>query len=341
MPALLRGFSAPVKLDYPYSHDELVLLMAHETDPFCRWEAGQQLASQVILGLVADQQAGRELRPDQDFVAAYRATLTGGERDRAFLAEALILPSEKYLAELMPVIDPEAIHIARKFIIRTLATLLRDDFLAVREACRGTRPYSVDDGRSGERRLANLCLAYLMSLEEQAIIDLCIRQYRSSDNMTDTMGALSPLASCNCPERSEALEDFYRRWQGDRQVVDKWFSLRAMSDLPGVIDDVQALIGHPAFELTNPNRFRALVGAFSQNQPHFHAPDGAGYRFLVDQLLRLIPLNPQVSARLLAPLTTWRRFEPGRRALMQQELMRIQALPDLPLDVYEVVAKSL
>ena len=341
VPALLRSFSAPVKLDYPYRHDDHVLLMAHETDPFCRWEAGQQLASQVILGLVADQQAGRELRPDQAFVAAYRATLTGGELDRAFLAEALTLPSEKYLAELMPVIDPEAIHIARKFVIRTLATLLRDDFLAVREACRGTRPYSVDDGRSGERRLANLCLAYLMSLEEQAVIDLCIQQYHASDNMTDAVGALAPLVSCNCPERSEALEDFYRRWQGDRQVVDKWFSLKAMSDLPGTIADVQALTGHPAFELTNPNRFRALVGAFSQNQPHFHAPDGVGYRFLVDQLLRLIPLNPQVSARLLAPLTTWRRFEPGRQALMQQELMRIQALPDLPRDVYEVVAKSL
>jgi aminopeptidase N len=341
VPALLRGFSAPVKLDYPYSHAELVLLMAHETDPFCRWEAGQQLASQVILGLAADHRAGRELRPDRDFVAAYRATLTSGERDRAFLAEALTLPSEKYLAELMPVIDPEAIHIAHKFIIRTLANVLRDDFLATREACRGTRPYSVDDGRSGERRLANLCLAYLMSLEEQAIIDLCIQQYRSSDNMTDTMGALSPLASCTCPERGEVLEDFYLRWQGDRQVVDKWFSLRAMSDIPDVIDDVEALTGHPAFELTNPNRFRALVGAFGQNQPHFHAPDGSGYRFLVDQLLRLIPLNPQVSARLLAPLTTWRRFEPGRRELMRRELMRIQAIPDLPLDVYEVVAKSL
>jgi len=341
VPALLRNFSAPVKLDYPYSHDELVLLMAHETDPFCRWEAGQQLASQVILGLVADYQAGRELKADQDFVAAFRATLTDGEQDRAFLAEALALPSEKYLAELMPVIDPEAIHIARKFTFRALATLLRDDFLAVREACRGTRPYSMDDSRFGERRLANLCLAYLMSLEEQPFTDLCIGQYRSSDNMTDTIGALSPLASCSCPERIEALEDFYRRWHGDRQVVDKWFSLRAMSDLPGVMDDVQALIGHPDFELTNPNRFRALVGAFSQNQAHFHAPDGAGYRFLVDQLLRLIPLNPQVSARLLAPLTTWRRFEPGRQVLMQRELMRIQTIPDLPRDVYEVVTKSL
>jgi len=341
VPALLRGFSVPAKLDYPYRHDDLVLLMAHETDPFCRWEAGQQLASGVILGLVADHQAGRELKPDQAFVAAYRTTLTSGEQDRAFLAEALTLPSEKYLAELMPVIDPEAIHVARKFLVRTLAAQLRDDFLAVREACRGMHPYSVDDGRSGERRLANLCLACLMTLEEQAITDLCIQQYRTADNMTDTVGALVPLASCNGPERSEVLEDFYRRWQGDRQVVDKWFSLRAMSDLPGTMADVRALIDHPAFELTNPNRFRALVGAFSQNQPHFHAPDGSGYRFLADQLLRLIPLNPQVSARLLAPLTTWRRFEPGRRALMQQELQRVRALPQLPRDVYEVVAKSL
>ncbi|KAB0663879.1 aminopeptidase N [Oryzomonas japonica] len=341
VPALLRGYSAPVKLDYPYRPDDLVLLMAHETDPFCRWEAGQQLAAQVILSLVADQQAGRELKPDQAFVAAYRAALTSGEPDRAFLAEALTLPSEKYLAELMPVIDPEAIHIARRFMIHTLATQLRSDFLAVREACRSALPYGVDDGRSGERRLANLCLAYLMSLEEQAITELCIQQYRTSDNMTDTMGALGPLASCDCPERSQVLEDFYRHWQGDRLVVDKWFSLRALSDLPGTLDDARALIGHPAFELANPNRFRALVGAFSQNQPHFHAPDGAGYRFLVDQLLRLIPLNPQVSARLLAPLTTWRRFEPGRQALMQQELRRIQALPQLPRDVYEVVEKSL
>jgi aminopeptidase N len=160
--------------------------------------------------------------------------------------------------------------------------------------------------------------------------------------MTDAIGALTPLASCYCPERREVLADFYRRWQGERLVVDKWFSLQAASILPGTLDELQTLLDHPAFELTNPNRFRSLVAAFSQrNQVRFHDPGGAGYRFLVDQLLRLIPVNPQVSARLLTPLTTWRRFEPGRSGLMREQLQRIRAVADLPRDVYEVVTKSL
>jgi aminopeptidase N len=342
VPALLRGFSAPVKLDYPYRHEQLALLMAHEPDPFCRWEAGQRMAAQVILGLITDEQQGMKLTLDPAFADAFRVTVTSGHPDRAFLAEALTLPSEKYIAELVTVVDPAAIHVARQFIIRTLATQFRDEFLEVRASCRSEHPYAPDDGRSGERRLANLCLAYLMSNGGQSEIELCLDQYRRADNMTDTIGALAPLASCQCPERRETLDDFYLRWQGDRLVVDKWFSLQAASNLPGTLDELQALLDHPAFELTNPNRFRSLVAAFSQgNQVRFHDPDGAGYRFLVDQLLRLIPVNPQVSARLLAPLTTWRRFEKVRSAQMQQQLQRIQAVSDLPRDVYEVVTKSL
>jgi len=342
VPAVLRGFSAPVKLDYPYRHDQLALLAAFEPDPFCRWEAGQLMAAQLILGLIADRQQGAGLALDPAYAGAFRATLTSGHPDHAFLAETLTLPSEKYLAELVPVVDPEAIHCVRRFVIRTLATMFRDDFLAVRAHCLGESPYDPDDGRSGKRRLANLCMEYLASGDGQGDIDLCLQQYRLADNMTDAIGALTPLASRDCPERLEALDDFYRRWQGDRQVVDKWFSLQATSSLPGTLVDVQALLNHPAFELTNPNRFRSLVAAFSQrNQVRFHEPGGAGYRFLADQLLRLIPVNPQVSARLLAPLTTWRRFEPGRSALMREQLLRIRAVPDLPRDVYEVVSKSL
>ncbi len=341
-PALLRGFSAPVKLDYPYSHEQLALLMAHEPDPFCRWEAGQKMAVQVILGLAADWQQGTGLMLDPAFADAFRSILANGHPDRAFLAETLTLPTEKYLAELVPVVDPTAIHEARQFVIRTLATLFKDELLTVRADNLSERPYAADDGRSGARRLANRCLAYLMSNGGQAEVDLCLEQYRLADNMTDTVGALMPLASCDCPERREVLDDFYRRWQGDRLVVDKWFSLQATSILPGTLDELQRLLNHPAFELTNPNRFRSLVGAFSQgNLVRFHDPGGAGYRFLADQLLRLIPVNPQVSARLLAPLTTWRRFEPVRSEQMRQQLQRIQASADLPRDVYEVVSKSL
>ncbi|NTV48478.1 MAG: aminopeptidase N [Geobacteraceae bacterium] len=342
VPALLRGFSAPVKLDYPYSHEQLALLMAHEADPFCRWEAGQRMAVKILLNMASDWQRGAELALDPAFTDAFLVTLTNGEPDRAFLAETLTLPSEKYLAELVQVVDPAAIHAARQFVVRTLAERFKEEFHALRSNCLSDKPYAPDDRRSGERRLANLCLSYLMNCGGQSEIDLCLQQYRRSDNMTDTIGALIPLASCDCQQRRENLDDFYQRWQGDRLVVDKWFSLQATSILPGTLDDVQALLNHPAFELTNPNRFRSLVGTFSQgNQVRFHDPGGAGYRFLADQLLRLIPVNPQVSARLMAPLTAWRRFEPGRRALMREQLQRIQAVPNLPVDVYEVVTKSL
>ena len=341
-PALLRGFSAPVKLDYPYRHDQLAHLMAHEPDPFCRWEAGQRMASKMILGLVYDRRQGTPPALDPAFAEAFRTSLANGHPDRAFLAEMLTLPSEKYLAELVQVIDPGAIHRARQFVIRTLATLFRDEFTAVRAGCLSESPYAPDDGRSGARRLANLCLGYLMSNGGQGEIDLCLQQYRRADNMTDSIGALMPLASCDCPERLEVLDDFYRRWQGDRQVVDKWFSLQAASTLASTLDEVQELLNHPAFELTNPNRFRSLVGVFSQrNQVRFHEPSGAGYRFLADQLLRLIPVNPQVSARMLAPLTTWRRFDEPLGLQMQQQLQRILAVADLPRDVFEVVTKSL
>ncbi|RII31409.1 MAG: aminopeptidase N [Geobacter sp.] len=340
--ALLRGLSAPVRLDFPYSHEELLVIMDHEPDPFCRWEAGQLMSSRIILDLVADWQGGRELVLDPAFVAAFRTLLSSWISDHAFLAEMLTLPSEKYLAEQMAVIDPEAVHGARRFVIRTLAATLGDEFLSLRAACRSGEPYAPADGRAGERRLANLCLAYLVSTGDQAGIDHCMAQYRQADNMTDSMGALNPLVSCDCPERLEAVADFYQRWQGDRQVVDKWFTLQAISTLPGALAEVKALVDHPDFELGNPNRFRALVGAFSQgNQVRFHEKGGEGYRFLVDQLIRLIPLNPQVSARLLAPLTQWRRYDQGRQELMRSELLRISSLPDLPRDVYEVVVKSL
>jgi aminopeptidase N len=342
VPALLRTFSAPVRLSYPFSHDDLVLLLSYEKDPFCRWEAGQQLAVQLILGLVEDLQAGRELVLEPGFVAAFRATLTGSESDRAFLAEALTLPSESYLAEQMTVVDPTAIHQVRQFVRRGLAQQLRPYFLMILEECRNSAPYAVDDGRAGDRRLANLCLAYLATGEDPEIMARCLRQCREADNMTDVMGALVPLASCNCPERGLALNEFYEKWQDERQVVDKWFSVQASSTLPNTLVEVKKLLEHPAFELTNPNRFRSLVGVFSQANPvNFHAPDGAGYRFFGEQTQRLIPVNPQVAARLLSPLTRWRRFDPARQALMLEQLRCIKALPDLPRDVFEVVEKSL
>ena len=342
VPSLLRNFSAPVKLDYPYTDQDLILLMAHDSEPFARWEAGQLQSVKLIGALVADYQAGRPLQVSDPFVAAFGELLSDAGQDRAFLAEALILPAESYLAEQMEVIDPVAIHQAREFVRATLGERLRAQFLAAREACAPRAPYRPDDGLAGCRKLNNLCLSYLMASGCPEAIGLATAQFAGADNMTDSLGALSSLAGCDCPERREALGAFYEKWREDRGVIDKWFSLQATSRLPGTLAEVTALLGHPDFDIRNPNRARSLIGAFSQGNPvRFHEASGAGYRFLTEQILRLNSINPQIAARMLTPFCRWRRFDPSRQQLMKEQLTRILAEPGLARDVYELAEKSI
>jgi len=341
VPSLLRNFSAPVKLDYPYRDEDLALLLTHDSDPFQRWEAGQIQSVQLILGLVADYQAGRQLQVSDRFVADFGGLLADANQDRAFLAEALTLPSESYLAEQMETIDPVAIHEAREFVRATLGERLSTGFIAAREACAPQAPYAPDDGLAGCRRLGNLCLSYLMTTGSQEAIELAMTQFENADNMTDSLGALASLAARDCPERNEALSEFYVKWHEDRGVIDKWFSLQATSPLPDTLYEVTALLNHPDFDIRNPNRVRSLVGAFSQANPvRFHEANGAGYRFLTEQILRLNSINPQIAARMLTPFCRWRRFDTARAELMRQELTRILAEPGLARDVYELAAKS-
>jgi aminopeptidase N len=342
VPSLLRNFSAPVKLDYPYSEEDLALLMTSDSDPFVRWEAVQVQAVRLILGLVADLQAGRELQVPERFIGAFDRLLSDDRQDRAFLAEALALPAEGYLAEQLEVIDPVAIHEAREFVRRELGARLRERLLSVRETCAATGPYRPDDGLAGCRRLRNLCLAYLMATGSAEAIALAKAQFEETDNMTDSLGALSQLTSCACPERTATLDAFYQTWRGDRGVIDKWFTLQAASRLPDTLQRVEELLEHPDFDLRNPNRVRALVGAFSQlNQIRFHDASGAGYRFLTEQILKLNTINPQIAARMITPFSRWRRYDPARQELMKAELSRILAEPSLARDVYEIAAKSL
>ncbi|HEY5513816.1 MAG TPA: aminopeptidase N [Geomonas sp.] len=342
VPSLLRNFSAPVKLGYAYSDEDLIFLMAHDSDPFQRWEAGQIQAVKHILGLVADYQAGRPLKISESFMAAFGMLLADAEQDRAFLAEALALPGESYLAEQMATIDPEAIHEAREFVRATLGERLRAGFLAAREACAPLAPYRPDDGLAGCRKLRNLCLSYLMATGSREAIGLSMTQFQNADNMTDSLAALNSLAGCDCPERHEALAAFYARWRDDRGVIDKWFTLQATSRLPGTLSEVVALFDHPDFDIRNPNRVRSLVGAFSQvNQVRFHDASGAGYQFLTEQILRLNTINPQIAARMLTPFSRWRRYDPARQELMKKALTRILAEPGLARDVYELAAKSI
>ncbi|PWC34342.1 aminopeptidase N [Azospirillum sp. TSO35-2] len=342
VPSLLRGFSAPVKLKSDLTDADLTFLMAHDSDAFNRWEAGQILGTRILLGLVADQQAGRPLDLPRGYVDAVATILDDAARDPAFAAQALVLPTEAYLGTQMAVVDPDAIHTVREFARKTLAAALRPRWLDLYRRNTSQEPFSVDAAAIGKRALKNLCLAYLMALEDAEVLDLCLDQYRTAQGMTDVIAALQFLSNAATPEGDAALADFYERWKGEPLVVDKWFGVQAMSHRPDTLERVTALLGHPAFEIRNPNKVYALIGGFANGNPvRFHDSTGAGYRFLADQVLRLDPMNPQVAARLMGPFSRLRRYDAARQALMKAQLERIVGTPGLSPDVYEVASKSL
>jgi aminopeptidase N len=341
VPSVLRRFSAPVKVRLELTDRERLFLMAHDSDEFNRWDAGQQLEVKLLLGLVRDFQHGRALRLDRPFMSAFSATLESKMQDQAFQAFALSLPVEQYLSDFMDVIDPTAVYEVRRFVQRTLATELKETFLAVYYTNQDTGPYRVDQASVGRRSLKNICLAYLMELEEPGIRKLCLEQYRTAGNMTDAITALANLANTDCPERKEALAAFYEKWKDDPLVLDKWLSIQALSRLPKALEDVKALTRHPSFNIKNPNKVRALIGAFSANAVRFHDPGGEGYAFLADHVLTLDPMNPQIAARLVSAFTLWKRYDEKRKALMKAQLERILKAPRLSKDVHEIVSKSL
>ncbi len=340
--SILRGFSAPVKLVMERSLEELAFLLSYDSDTFNRWEAGQQLAGQVIAGLIADVQNGRELQLNPVIVTAFKQVMTQSWDDLSYFSLLLSLPSETYLAEQMQVVDVEAIHKAREFVVRSLAEQLQAQFKTLYRECHRDESGLFDAGAIGRRRIKNTCLAFLGRLEQPDIQQWSQQQFESSKNMTDQMAALAVVVNGSNPAKQQCLAGFYQQWQAEALVIDKWFALQASSYTPGTFATVQALMQHPAFDLKNPNRVRALIGAFSQANPlHFHAANGQGYHFLADQIIALNTLNPQVASRMLSALTSWRRYDEGRQALMKAQLERIMTTEDISKDVYEVASKSL
>lgn len=346
LPSLLRGFSAPVKLHFPYSRDQLMFLMQHDSDGFNRWEAGQQLSVQVLQELIGQHQRGEALVLDQRLVAALRTLLEDESLDQAMVAEMLSLPGEAYLTEISEVADVEAIHTAREFARKALADALFAPlwarYQANREVSKAT-PYVAEAAHFARRSLQNIALSYLMLSEKPEVLAACVDQFDNADNMTERLAALAVLV--NSPfqeEQGKALAMFADFFKDNPLVMDQWFSVQAGCPLPGGLERVHALMQHEAFTLKNPNKVRALIGAFAnQNLINFHRADGAGYRFLADQVITLNALNPQIASRLLAPLTRWRKYGSARQALMKAELERILASGELSSDVYEVVSKSL
>ena len=342
VPSLLRDFSAPVKVHYPYDREELAFLFANDSDAFNRWEAGQRLATDVLLELVDDIMAKRTAEIPGDFLTAFRSALQDRDADPALLSLALTPPGEMELAEAMGVADPGAIHIARQVLRKTLAAALHEDFTTVLSAMQDKGLYSLTPEAIGRRSLKNLCLGYLALLDIPSIQQNCFDRFVDADNMTDRMAALTCLVHNRLPRWKEALAAFYHQFESDPLVVDKWFSLQATSPQTETLSEIETLMAHPDFTLRNPNRVRSLVGAFAQGNPaQFHDLSGAGYAFLADRVIELDALNPQIAARLVSPLSRWRRYDSERQSIMKAQLERIQRQDNLSTDVGEIVGKSL
>jgi aminopeptidase N len=340
VPSLLRGFSAPVRLK-GVPQERLRLLAVHDTDPFVRWDSGQQYAAAFMLEQVARVQRDEAPGFDPALADAVANTLAGAEADPAFAAEALVMPGEGFLADQMEVADPEAIHLVRHHLRRQIGTRCGAALLAAYEALTETGPYRIDGRSIGRRSLRNSCLAYLAAAGTEGVA-LAAAQYRTATNMTDQLAALALLADAETPAREAGLASFHAKWRGDDLVLDKWFSIQAMSSRPGTIAAVRALYAHPDFDLRNPNRARALIGAFASGNPlHFHDASGEGYRFLADAVIALDPINGQTAARLIGPLGLWRRQAAERAALMRRELQRVLDTPKLSKGSFEKASKAL
>ena len=345
LPSLLRNFSAPVIVSYDYSDEHLTFLFAHDSDPFNRWEAGQRLATRALLSLAAAATRGEALSLDPAIVAAFGRVLRDSTLAPAFRELALTLPSESYLAEQMEQADPAAVHAARQFFRRALASGLRDDLMAAYDQHRVEGPYSPNAVHAGHRGFKNVALSYLADLEDPSdTAELARAQYDGADNMTDRSAALMVMLQLGPSYARAALDDFYRRFEKEALALDKWFAMQALRrGAPGerVLDDVHTLMGHPAFSIKNPNRARALIFQFCMgNAAQFHAADGSGYEFWADQVLALDTLNPQVASRLARSLERWRKFTPALREKMRAALARVAAGVQSK-DVREVVEKAL
>ncbi len=330
-----RDFSAPVTVETDRAAADLAFLSGCDDDPFARYEAMQQLMLDTLVAGVTSGAADHG-----SVVDAVRRTLTDETLDPAFIAETVLLPSESFIGDRMAQVDPEAIHRAREALRADLGTAL-DDLWRGAYAASAANRYEYSPAAKGARRLRTIALGYIAATGAADAPALARRQFDEADNMTDRQGALGVLVNGDAPEREPALAAFYDRYKGNALVIDKWFTTQALSTRADTPELVEALARHPDFTLSNPNRLRALVGAFSVNQRAFHDASGRGYRFLADMILAEDKLNPQTAAKLVPPLGRWRRFDADRAALMRAELERIVTTDGLSKDVFEQASKSL
>lgn len=341
VPSILRGFSAPIRLESDHSDSDLSFLLAHDSDEFNRWEAGQILARKLMLSLVADFQQKKPLLLNPNFVHGLRSILCDSSLDKEFIAKAITLPGEGEIMDMMKVADPDAVHAVRTLIRKQLASELKAELLTTVENNRSSEEYVFNHSNMARRALKNVSLAYLASLEHEELTELALHEYKSATNMTEQFAALAAIAQNPGKTRDDVLADFYNKWQHDFLVVNKWFALQAMSDIPGNVENVRNLLKHPAFDLRNPNKVYSLIGGFRGSPVNFHAKDGSGYQFLGEMVVQLDKINPQVASGMASAFSRWRRYDENRQTLAKAQLEMIMSTNGLSENVFEIASKSL
>ncbi|NOH79780.1 aminopeptidase N [Vibrio sp. RE86] len=339
VPSLLREFSAPVKLEYEYSDEELMFLMVHARNEFARWDAGQMLLAKYIRTNVENVQAGKKVELSDAVIDAFRGVLLSQDLEPAFIAEVLSLPSFNEVSGWYKQVDVDAVAKVLKSIKVIFATELADELSAIYHSSKQSE-YTIEHAAIGQRSLRNTALSFLAYTEQGD--ELVKAQYAEANNMTDTIAAMSAANSAKLSCRESLMSDYSNKWKHDGLVMDKWFALQGTNPAENVLDVIKQTMNHEAFSLKNPNRTRSLIGSFlNMNPVHFHAKTGEGYKFAGEILRELNSSNPQVASRLIDPLLKFRKYDDERQALIKAELETLQSMDNLAKDLFEKVTKAL
>ncbi|WP_409439375.1 aminopeptidase N [Psychromonas sp. GE-S-Ul-11] len=342
VPCLFRGFSAPVKYQYAYSDEQLLDIMSFASDEFSRWDAGQTLFNKYLVKNVKALQNAEMLSLPEIFIDGFKSVLVSEDLDPSLVADMFAFTSENGARELFDVVDIDAIHTARDFMLQEIATQLHELFVDTYLRHNELKAYQPDIEDIAKRKLKNSALAFIARVDKKLANEYVLAQIAACNNMTDYLGALNAANSGLLDCRSTVMQAFDDKWFETGLVMDKWFALQASMPSDNVLKNIEALFNHRSFDFSNPNRLRSLVGAFAQNNTYrFHNLDGSGYEFLTDQLIKLNSQNPQVASRLITPLIQFKRLDEKRIELIKVQLNRLLALPDLAVDLYEKVTKAL
>ena len=340
--SLLRNFSAPVKVKTPQAEQELLFLMAHDSDAFVKWEAGQKLALKNWYDILSQIQNNKELSVSKDYIQAFDSILENKNLDAMLVSQLLALPDYEYAMQGLDNIIPSHLHTAIEFIYKNIASTFGDKILTMYNDLNSSNTTAQNSDVVGQRQLRNQLLGILSREPSVDINKMAYQQYDQAENMTVRMGALNVLKHQDSPEHQKAFKDFYQKFHNDTLTIDKWFQLQASSRREDTLEKIKSLENDPAFNIKVPNKCYSLFWMFGRANPlRFHDESGAAYQFYADKVLQIDKLNPSVAARIVGVFNNWKHFEPTRREHMRQQLECIKAEKTLSKNTYEIVSKAL